>query len=157
MNGVGEAEGTRRRGRGRRRRRQAVAIGGTLTPLFDVLFLLLLFLVVAANFDVKRIVAVDLPAVASGSHPPREDARSEIVIILHADGGLEWNGAPVAADALRAHLAARPREERLLPVVIQGDASARLEAGLGVLDILRATGYTNCSFEVRRLEPEPGR
>ncbi len=135
--------------RQRRRRTHHGLQGWSLAPLIDVLFLLLIFLLVSANFDRRVIMEVELPAAQHGEIAPRLDSEQARVITLFVDGSLRWNGHPTTLEELSAFLAERPEEERLLPISITGDTRAELGAGIGLLDTLRGLGYRNCVFEVR--------
>lgn len=121
----------------------------SLAPLLDVLFLLVIFLLVSANFDSRQVLEVELPEAKTAEAAPRVAEEHLRVITLHADGSLTFNGTPVTTTDLIEDLRDRPEEERLLPVSIQGDATAPLGLGLGLLDLLRDLGYRNCAFEVR--------
>ncbi len=125
-----------------------------LAPLLDVLFLLLIFLLVAANFDERRVIPVDLPSASTAQRPREADPDSRIVITLFRDGSLWLDGVAVTRDDLGSFLESRPVEARLLPVRIEGDERAALGTGLELLDLLRRLGYFNCAFEVRRGSPD---
>ncbi|MCI0651882.1 MAG: biopolymer transporter ExbD [Planctomycetes bacterium] len=134
----------------RRERGRANAISGiNLTPLFDMLFLLLIFVLVAANFDQRQVIAVDLPAAATAKAAPAAGAEQRMVVTLHANGELAWNGTPVSREEIAEHLRALPELSRLLPLIVEGDAAASLGSGIELLDLCRKLGYRNCVFEVR--------
>ena len=118
-----------------------------------MLFLLLIFLLVSANFDQRVIMEVDLPAAETGETAPELSQEDPRVITLFSDGSLQWNGRPTTLEELTAYLAEQPQEKRLLPIQIHGDTRAELGEGIRLLDRLRRLGYTNCLFEVR---PAPG-
>ena len=82
-----------------------------LTPLVDVLFLLIIFLVLGANFD--QVETVRLPQ-ARGEAPA--DAAAVLRLELRTDGEL-WHGTtPLSVEALDALvLAQRPARVLLLP------------------------------------------
>ena len=85
-----------------------------LAPLLDVLFLLLIFLLVSANFDESQVLEVQLPRATTGeSAPPVAQAQRRIITLL-ADGSLRFNGTPITPEALTKDLASRPEAERLL-------------------------------------------
>ena len=114
--------GSRLRGRFLRgRRRAAIPWSSSLAPLLDVLFLLVIFLLVTANFDSRQVLEVELPEAKTAEAVPRIDAEHQRVIALHADGSLTFNGSPTTAAELIDELGARPQEDRLLPIAIQGD------------------------------------
>ena len=125
-----------------------------LAPLIDVLFLLLIFLLVAANFDERRVIPVDLPSASTAQRPRESNPDSRVVITLFRDGSLALDGVALGRDDLEQFLGSRPLEARLLPVRIEGDEGAALGTGLELLDLLRRLGYFNCAFEVRRGSPD---
>ena len=133
----------------RRRRNEGVALwGNSLAPLIDVLFLLLIFVLVAANFDQRVIVEVDLPTAQTATPLGAMTPEQERVITVFSDGSLFFNGSALTLEELAADLGARGPEERLLSIVIRGDESAPLGLGIRILDTLRGLGYQGCSFEV---------
>ena len=132
--------------RARRRRRDAAS---GLTPLLDVLFLLLIFVLVSAHFDRRVVLPVDLPT-ATADDPAAERA---IEIAIFPDGSLALGSDAITPDALARELADRPPEERLRAVIVQGDRSAELGHGVRVLDLLRRLGYRRVAFAVRGSEP----
>ncbi|MFQ5655501.1 MAG: ExbD/TolR family protein [Planctomycetota bacterium] len=137
----------RLRGRVSRRRRAPLLWTAGLAPLIDVLFLLVLFLLVSASFDRRRVIDVELPEARSAEPLPRTEEQHRRVITLHADGSLAWAGRAVTLRELTDLLTGRPPEERLLPIVIEGDAGATYGAGIELLGALRGVGYRNCALQ----------
>ena len=135
-----------------RRRRASGSFG--LAPLVDVVLLLLVFLLISARFDRSQVVEVDLPRVpGDGSALPASAERR--VITLATDGSLAWNGTAITLPDLRERLAEAPPEDRLLPLVIQGDARAALGDGIALLEFVRGLGYPHCVFQVEATGGEP--
>ncbi|MDL2298144.1 biopolymer transporter ExbD [Synergistaceae bacterium OttesenSCG-928-D05] len=101
-----------------------------ITPLIDVLFMLIIFFVLTASFVQGRI-EVDLP---SGEGTPMEE--QSVTLSVQKDGTILWDGAPVAKDEI-ADLAkgAAGRE-----IMIAGDKEAPYGVVAEVLDILRRAG-----------------
>ena len=121
----------------------------SLAPLLDVLFILLIFLLVTANFDSRQILEVELPAVTTATDAPSRQKELRRVITLFADGSLRFNDKPTTRAELFRYLEAQPQGERLLSVTIQADTATPLGTGLSLLDALRRLGYLSCAFEVR--------
>lgn len=126
----------------------AASLGNSMAPLIDVLFLLLIFLLVSANFDRQRVMEVALPEATQSREAPVIDKERQRVVTLHADGSLLWNQIPVTLEELTEALTERPTEERLLPVFIRSDQEVHLGRGVELLDRLRGIGYLNCLLEV---------
>jgi biopolymer transport protein ExbD len=141
-----ESETLRSKLRGRRRKHRRGIFGGSLTPLLDVLFLLLIFLLLAANYDKREVTPVSLPQ-ASGE-PLEKREVEEIVIVLFKDDSMLIDDQVIPVADLGATLKARPPEDRLRPVIIQGDQQASLGIGLQLFSELRDNGYLDCVFEV---------
>lgn len=81
-----------------------------LTPLIDVVFLLLLFFMLAATFGELNFLELELPRAAAAA-PADPAARLDLAV--DAAGGWHLDGAALPADsqaraALRAALAAAP-------------------------------------------------
>lgn len=91
-----------------------------LTPMIDVVFLLIIFFMVATNFsDMQRNVDLELPQVAgSGSSPAPLKPR---VVTVFADGRVELDHAQVTRDELVQALVDARQANPDVQVVLQGD------------------------------------
>jgi biopolymer transport protein ExbD len=121
------------------RRRRAIA---GLTSLIDVVFILLVFFMVASSFEQWRGVAANAPAAASASRPSAEGA---LLIELRADG-LRLSGAPVALDALGASVNQRLAGRERGRVLLKASEGVPLRRAVDVLDRLTAAGVTDVSL-----------
>lgn len=131
---------------GRRRRPGRGATAVELTPLIDVVFLLLIFFMVSTTFKRESVLAVELPG-AQGA--PRELAAAEIMVRVDAAGTVAVNDeflpdgeVGTVADALGRASGAR--------VVVAADAAARHEAVVRVLDAAGRTGLTDVRILTER-------
>lgn len=110
----------------------------SLTPLIDVVFILLVFFMLASSFQSWRHIPLDAPAragtTAAGDGPPTALLR------LTSGGDFALNGAEIARADLRERLAAfarRTEPPRLL--VAPGDAVA-IQETVAALDLATAAG-----------------
>lgn len=105
-----------------------------LTPLIDVVFILLIFFLVATTLQVREEqIPIRLPESAGG-----EAAREEplFVISVQADGALFVGQEQIAREAL----AARLREQKVKSVLLRGDAATALGQAVGVIDLCSEAG-----------------
>jgi len=113
-----------------------------LAPMIDVVFLLLIFFMVATTFvEKEKEMSVDLPLADSGAavdHPAEE-----IVINLTADGRILVGGVETDRDGLLETLQRAARRDAETPVTIRGDKRAYHEQVVGVMDVCRLAGLTN--------------
>lgn len=109
----------------------------SLTPLIDVVFILLVFFMLASNFTQLRTIGVSIPAEASA---PASDTQA-LLVRVHADGRLELSEQPVLLEELaaRIHHVAQGR-----PVLVQPAEETRLQDLVSVLD--RLSGISNVSL-----------
>jgi biopolymer transport protein ExbD len=126
-------------------RREPPAIN--LSALVDVLFILVIFVVLVANFQRVRDLDVQLPA----AHAQGEADPSALVVAIPREGGIRVGGEMVARDELRARLAARRADHEAILVV--ADGSVALERAVDVLAEAQAAGFQAVSIATR----EPGR
>jgi biopolymer transport protein ExbD len=105
-----------------------------LTPMIDVVFLLLIFFMLASRFGVDRALPLAAAGPASGySGPPR--------LVQLTPTGLSLNGIPVTADNLAAALAPLMQSPDDA-VILRARAGADLQALVAVMDRLNAAGLT---------------
>ena len=107
----------------------------SLTPMIDVVFLLLVFFMLASRFGQENAV----PLVAGTGAEAWEGAPRLIVL---SESELALNGAPVGLEVLAGELALlMPSAEA--PIVIRATDGADLAALTALLDALRAAGLSN--------------
>ena len=119
-----------------------------LTSMIDVLFLLIIFFMVATKFDeMERNVEVAVPEVAQageGTTPPQP-----LVVTVRADGRVELDGTAVTNDELTARLAAARTPLTEPSVVIRGDANCAFQHIASVLAACRQAGVSELGITVR--------
>lgn len=120
-----------------------------LSALIDVVFILVIFIVLAANFDRIRNLEVMLPEAEAGASAPAES----LAITIRSDGSIEIDEDEVAADDVQDHLAARGTPGD--PVIIFADGDVAFERAVWVLGEASAAGFQNVSIATR--QPESGK
>ncbi|KCZ93493.1 ExbD/TolR family protein [Hyphomonas johnsonii] len=111
----------------------------SLTPLIDVVFILLLFFMLTSTFADRRSMDMVTPALASVP-----DVTDALVTLDLTTEGIRFEGQSVAPDALVATL--QPRLASGDPVVIQVAPGVGLEACVSVMDALEAAGARSISL-----------
>ena len=106
----------------KRQRKEALAVN--LTPLIDVVFLLLIFFMVSTSFTDLSELVVNLPE-ADGEQRQAETKALELVITASEEMFL--NGVPFPADEknLRLILVEKAGSRRDIPISIVADADTR--------------------------------
>ncbi|MEM9660106.1 MAG: biopolymer transporter ExbD [Planctomycetota bacterium] len=132
----------------------------SMTPMIDVVFLLLIFFVCTASFQIiESILPSSLLAKGASSLdiPPEliEEELERIVITVASMGGrlqLTANESPVASLAeLGAMLDAAASLDRTLPVILDVADSTPLGDAIDVYDQCRLSGFQRVQFAVEKL------
>ena len=125
--------------------------GINVTPMVDVMLVLLVIFVVTAKIIVTPAVPLDLPRAAHG-----EEVQVVLSIILPVRGAMLVNGAAVPDDGAfeeraRAALAGSPD----LRAVIQADGDVPHRRVVHVLDELKGVGITRVAFGALPVDAPP--
>lgn len=115
----------------------------SLTPLIDVVFMLLLFFLLASSF--QRWHGLNL----AGTGPAEDAAASPAVVLvrIQADGTLDLNGEPLAIDALAATLRRQLARREDLTVIVEPAATLTLQPLVAVLEQLAAAGISRLHLQ----------
>lgn len=119
-----------------------------IAPLIDVVFLLLIFYVVAATFTQPTAVPIERP----GSQQQAPLPQRPLLITLAADGSAwlgtqAWQRDDIAA--VRSALASRDAAR----VVIHADGSVPTDTLVAVIDSCRAAGASGVDLAAERESP----
>ena len=128
------------------RRRRSVRL--ELTPLLDVMFLVLVFFIYSIfDMTMHRGVKVDLPG-AKGV----EERGDRIVVTILPDDSLQLDGIPLSRGELinrvSAILASSAGAEERPAIIVSGDRAASLGTGISLLAELKNLGVARVSFQV---------
>ncbi|MCP5021848.1 MAG: biopolymer transporter ExbD [bacterium] len=116
-----------------------------LTPMIDVIFLLLIFFMVATTFqDPERELDVDLPQAQSGSTLTEQD--DEVVINIKQDGTVVISDREVTQEELVRHLSQTAQQDPETPVTIRGDRFVHHEDVVSAMDACGSAGLHNLSI-----------
>ena len=122
----------------RQLRRPEVSIN--LTPLIDVVFLLLIFFMVSTSFSELTQLVVDLPE-AEGA-PASTD--TTLLLVVDVEGNMTLDGAPVPNDARGLSEALRQRlsGNTDIPVTLSADAMTPHQYVVTAIDVAAQLNIT---------------
>ena len=108
-----------------------------LTPLIDIVFLLLVFFLLTAHFVKEQRIDIDLPEASSSDMPGDEEV---LEIVLTKDNSIYLQGIPVdqqdLSELLRKKLTARKNKQ----IRLRGDQGSDLKHIIGILEAARQAG-----------------
>lgn len=126
------------------RRRDEIEVN--LTPLIDVVFLLLIFFMVSTTFEREAQLRVDLPEASTEPTPVPEQVL-EITINLNGDffidGQQVINNEP---ETLRRAIVQAIGDRRDVPVIVRADGRGPVQAIVTAMDVTGKLGLTQLSL-----------
>ena len=126
-----------------------------ITPLVDVVFLMLIFFMVSTTFDKQTQLKVELPSAATDQ--VSEEPAKKLEITIDAKGNFYVNEQELVkhdAETLRRTMEKIADGRSDLPVVVSGDRSAPLQSMMTVLDVAAQLDMVHLSFVARRSETD---
>lgn len=135
-----------------RRTRQEVDVN--LTPLIDVVFLLLIFFMVSTTFTKETELSIDLPE-AEGQTSRVSDKQIEISITREGDYAI--NGVALInrdRDTLNSAIAKVSEGDSKLPLIITADSATPHQSVVTALDVSGQLGFTRISITTQLTRPE---
>jgi len=124
-----------------RRFRDFQASGGgsasiDISPLIDVVFILLIFFIVTTVFIDEPGVEVNKPRAASA-----ETLETQAVYIAVTQNGEIWHANRVmSVEGIRAVISRKLQQDENTPVIIQGDTASNYGAVMQVVDAAKLAG-----------------
>ncbi len=121
-----------------------------ITPLIDVVFLLLIFFMVSTSFTRETQIELELPK-ASGEQ--LEIAPDAIEISIDIDGNFYVNKKPLINSqiaTLRKAILKVSEGDTTLPMIISADAKAPYQSVVIAMDAAGQEGFSNLQMATRR-------
>lgn len=125
-----------------RDRRRNDEIEVNLTPLIDVVFLLLIFFMLTTTFEKEARLNIQLPSASSGEQHPTPTKPAEITI--SATGEIQLTGAE--GEPWRAALQQRASSDPETPIILRADRETPHHAVVEVMDGVRILNLFNLSI-----------
>jgi biopolymer transport protein ExbD len=129
---------------GASRRRRGIIAEINVTPLVDIMLVLLIIFMLTAHLIAKQAIEVELPhASQSTAVPP-----TTLAITLQRDGALFLNDKPVTPEALRAAVRAAVATDPKSQAIITGDKAVSHGRVVWVLDTVKSLGITSFAIQI---------
>lgn len=122
-----------------------------LTPLIDVVFLLLIFFMVSTTFTKETHLDIDLPEASVD--PVETPVVDSIEIVVQSSGVYLINGRPVVnskAETLKQAIQSVTQGKTNLPVTLAADADASHQSVVTAMDVAGQLGFTQLRITTRQ-------
>ena len=125
-----------------------------LTPLIDVVFLLLIFFMVSTTFEHQSRIQIELPEATAEATKPEDES---LEIIIDAQGRFfigEEQVVNTELKTLKGAIGKAVGEREAIPVIIRADAKTPHQAVITALDATSQLGLTRISLATSRMQEE---
>ena len=124
-----------------------------LTPMIDVVFLLIIFFMVGTKFtELERKIGLRIPEVTDGG--PLTAAPEKRVVNVYRDGQITLDRQPVTLEELTMELVNARSQYSDLGVLVRGDAASAFQRVAEVLNSCKKAGIAELGISVRVVPPE---
>jgi len=120
-----------------------------LTPLIDIVFLLLVFFMLTSHFVRDEVLSINLPEAQSSE---ALDEPQQIEIIINEAGEYSINSQIIPLEALETVLVEELQKQTEKVVRIRGDKNVDLGIAIGAFDAARKAGASG--VDIVTMEPK---
>jgi biopolymer transport protein ExbD len=116
-----------------------------VTPLVDVMLVLLVIFLVASIYIVKEAIEVELPKAATAG----ETLDTTLAIVIDREGHLYLNGRPTEESIIGQACAAAAAKDSNAQAIIAADQNVKHGDVIRVIDMVRSNGLTRFAINVK--------
>ncbi|WP_369413191.1 ExbD/TolR family protein [Pseudomaricurvus albidus] len=131
----------RRKGRGAEEDNSEI----DLTPMLDVVFIMLIFFIVTASFVKESTIDVNMPD-PNENQQQTDDDNAAIVVTVKANDEIWMDDRRIDIRAVRANIERVHAEKPQAPVVVKADANSTAKVFVAVADAAREAKVYNVSL-----------
>ena len=114
-----------------------------ITPMLDIVFIMLIFFIVTTSFVKEKGIEVSRPS----NSPPKEVTKNKgpIVVKIDANGNISIKGRLLERKAVEANLEREKAQKPDSPLIIAAHPDAETETLVTILDAAKAVGVASVS------------
>lgn len=129
-------------------RGRGAIVGINVTPMVDVVLVLLVIMMVSAQYIVSQSIRVELPRASNSD----EGAASPVSVSITRDRGLHFGTRRVTEPELESLLRRALEQNRDLSLIVSADRDVNHGTVMRVVDLARGAGITKFAIHVERAE-----
>ena len=131
---------------GRRRGPGGMINNINVTPLCDILLVLLIIFMVASTYIVAQTLKVALPKTASSDGP----ASTPLTLTLPRSGSIRWNGKEIDEPGLKKELASAISANASAELIISADEKVEHGRVVHFIDLAKLAGINKFAINVEQ-------
>ena len=120
--------------------------GINVTPLVDIVLVLLIIFMVTANFIVRETVEVDLPKAASGG----ETVQGLVNVVMDKEGKVFFDGAEVSETELLRRVSDALEKDKETRAIISADQTLNYGRVMRLIDLVKGQGIAKFALNIQK-------
>jgi biopolymer transport protein TolR len=120
--------------------------GINVTPLVDIVLVLLIIFMVTASFIVRETVEVDLPRAAHGG----ETVQGLVNVVVDREGRLFFDGAEVSEAELGRRVAEAVGRDKETRAIISADQVLPYGRVMHLIDVVKGQGIAKFALNIQK-------
>ena len=125
-------------------RRRGLITDINVTPLVDIMLVLLIIFMLTAHLIAKQAIEVQLPKAANATAVPA----TTLAVTLTREGRMYLNGAETTPVALRVAVQSAIAKDPKTQTIIAGDKDVSHGRVVWVLDLVKSLGVTSFAIQI---------
>ena len=125
-------------------RRRGIIAEINVTPLVDIMLVLLIIFMLTAHLIAKQAIEIELPRASQSTSLPL----TTLAIALKASGEIFLNDRPVTPEALRAAIKESVARDPKTQAIVAGDKRVSHGRVVWILDTVKSLGITQFAIQI---------
>ena len=125
-------------------RRRGLITDINVTPLVDIMLVLLIIFMLTAHLIARQVIEVQLPKAAQAAAV----SPTTLAVTLTREGRMFLNGIPATPEALRAAIQSAVAKDAKTQVIVAGDKNVSHGRVVWVLDLVKSLGVTSFAIQI---------
>ena len=125
-------------------RRRGLITDINVTPLVDIMLVLLIIFMLTAHLIARQVIEVQLPKAAQASSV----SPTTLAVTLTREGRMFLNGTPASPEVLRAAIQTAVAKDPKTQVIVAGDKNVSHGRVVWVLDLVKSLGVTSFAIQI---------
>ena len=121
--------------------------GINVTPLVDIVLVLLIIFMVTANMIVRETVEVDLPRAANTQD---KTVQGPVMLTMDKDAKVFFDGIEVAQDALMVKMKDAVVKDKEVRAIISADQTLNYGKVMGLIDLVKEAGIAKFALNIQK-------
>jgi biopolymer transport protein ExbD len=121
--------------------------GINVTPLVDIVLVLLIIFMVTANMIVRETVEVDLPRAANTKD---KTVQGPVMLTMDKDAKVFFDGVEVESAALMTKMKEAVEKDKEVRAIISADQSLNYGKVMGLIDLVKEAGIAKFALNIQK-------